>query len=73
MMSATVRRNSSGHPDWYRGRLGYTPQHYPHSSYAVRSDEDMPDESKDEDEDKEFDMRKIPAVVRHATDRFNIT
>ena len=46
---------------------------YPHSSYAVRSDEDMPDESEDEDEDKDFDMSKIPGVVRHTTDRFNIT
>ena len=33
----------------------------------------MPDESEDEDADKDFDMRKIPGVVRHATDRFNIT
>ena len=54
-------------------RLGYTPQHYPHSSYAVRSDEDMPDESEDEDEDKDFDMSKISGVVRHATDPFNLT
>ena len=34
----------------------------------------MPDESEDEDEGKDFfDMSKIPGVVRHATDRFNIT
>ena len=31
----------------------------------------MSDES--EDEDKDFDMSTIPGVVRHATDRFNIT
>ena len=31
----------------------------------------MPDEN--EDEDKDFHMSKIPGVVRHATDRFNIT
>ena len=52
-------------------RLGYALQHNPHFSYAVRSDEDMPDES--EDEDKDFDMSKIPGVVRYATDTFNIT
>ena len=33
----------------------------------------MPDESEDEDEDKDFDRSKIPGVVRHATDRFNLT
>ncbi len=33
----------------------------------------MPDESEDEGEDNDFDMSKIPGVVRHATDRFNIT
>ncbi len=33
----------------------------------------MPDECEDEDEDKDFHMSKIHRVVRHATDRFDLT
>ena len=35
---------------------------------AFHSDEDLPDESEDEDDEKEIDMSKIPGRVTHATD-----